>query len=210
MASSGTPPKALAARGLRLVLVTLCYNVAEAIVALWAGEAAGSIALVGFGLDSVIETAASGMLVWRLTREGSGRNPETADRAEGLARRFVGWTFLALAAYVVVQSVRSLARGAAAEESVVGMLLAMLSLAVMPLLAWRKWRVAEAMGSAALMAEAKETLACSYLSLCLLAGLALNALLGWWWADPVGAALMVPWLVREGIETTSEADASAG
>ena len=179
---------------------TILYNAAEAGLALWAGLAAHSIALLGFGLDSVIELAAATVLLWRLRVEARGAEAEIVETAERRVHRFVGFTFLALASYVVVMSLRALLGGREPAESIVGIVLAIASLIVMPLIAWGKLRAADGLGSAALRAEAKETLACSFLSLTLLVGLAANALFGWGWADPVAALLMVPWLVREGLE----------
>ncbi len=183
-----------------LVGLTLAYNVVEAGVAIWAGIAAASIALLGFGLDSVIECAASAVLLWRLSIEARGGDQERVEVAERRSLRFVGLTFLALAAYVLVESVLTLISGDHPRPSAVGIVLAAVSLAVMPLLAWAKLRTAERLGSGALQAEAKETLACAYLSFTLLVGLVLNAALGWWWADPAAALAMVPWLLREGLE----------
>jgi divalent metal cation (Fe/Co/Zn/Cd) transporter len=183
-----------------LVSVTLAYNIVEALVALWSGAQADSIALFGFGLDSVIETAAAAILLWRLRMEAGGAEPARVERAEARAMCAVGVTFLLLAGYVGVQSVRSLLGQAHPGESVAGIILATFSLVLMPLLAWAKLRTARHLGSAALRAEAKETIACAYLSLALLLGLGLNAAAAWWWADPVAALLMVPWLLREGIE----------
>lgn len=193
-------PRDWARLALVLVAGTMAYNVLEAGVALWSGLAAGSIALVGFGLDSVIECAAAALLFWRLAVEARGADRETVERTERRVHRFVGGTFVALALYVVAQAGWTLWSRSPAEESLVGIVLAAASLVIMPLVAWGKLRAARAIGSAALRAEAKETLACSYLSFTLLAGLVLNATLGWWWADPVAALLMVPWLVKEGIE----------
>ena len=122
------------------------------------------------------------------------------ERAEDRSRRFVGLTFLALAVYVLVEAVLTLTSGDHPGSSLVGIVLAAISLVVMPLLAWAKLRTARQLESGALQAEAKETLACAFLSLTLLVGLTLNATLGWWWADPVAALVMVPWLVREGVE----------
>jgi len=186
-----------------LVTLTLAYNVLEGAVALWFGTAADSIALVGFGLDSVIEMAASAVLLWRLRLETRGADAERLERTEHRAHRFVGATFLALAIYIGVQSTRTLLGAETPAESLVGIVLAGLSLVVMPLVAWGKLRAAREMGSAALRAEARETLACSYLSFTLLLGLGANAIVGWWWADPVAALLMIPWLVREGKEGLS-------
>ena len=180
--------------------LTLAYNVVEAGVAVWAGTEAGSIALLGFGLDSVIELAASAVLLWRLSIELGGGEEERVERAERRSRRFVGLTFLALSGYVLVESVLTLISGDHPAASPVGIVLAAVSLVVMPVFAWAKLRTARRLGSGALEAEAKETLACAYLSFALLVGLALNAAVGWWWADPAAALAMVPWLLREGVE----------
>ncbi len=186
------PPSALwTAR--RLVALTLAYNVIEAAIALWSGVEADSIALFGFGLDSVIEIAASAVMFWGLVLPAA----EDRDRQIG---RFIGGTFLALALYVSAQAVLTLWQREVPDASMVGIVLAVASLVIMPLLAWRKLGIAKELGSRNLEAEAKETLACSYLSLSLLLGLGANAWLEWWWADPVAALLMVPWLVREGFE----------
>jgi divalent metal cation (Fe/Co/Zn/Cd) transporter len=185
---------------LGLVVATMAYNAIEAGVALWSGIVADSIALVGFGLDSVIELIAAAALLWRLSVEARGADLERIESSERAVHRIIGVTFLLLALYVTAEAGWGLWRREAAAESVVGMILAVASLVVMPLVAWGKLRAARHLGSRALAAEAKETLACSYLSLTLLLGLGLNAALGWWWADPVAALAMVPWLVREGLE----------
>jgi divalent metal cation (Fe/Co/Zn/Cd) transporter len=186
--------------GLWLVGATMAYNVAEGVISLWAGIRASSIALVGFGLDSFIECAAAAALFWRLGVEAQGASPEVIERSEERVHRFVGGTFLALALYVLIQAGLTLSRQDVVEESIVGMVLAAVSLVVMPLVSWGKLHAASAIQSDALRLEAKETLACSYLSFTLLLGLVANALAGWWWADPVAALLMVPWLVKEGME----------
>lgn len=184
----------------RLVGATMVYNAVEGVLAIGAGIAAASIALVGFGLDSYIELAAATALLWRLRVEARGASREVVERTERRVHRFIGATFVALALYVTVQAVWVLWRAIPPEESPLGIVLAAASLVAMPLIAWGKLRAAREVGSAALRAEAKETLACSYLSFTLLLGLALNAAAGWWWADPAAALLMVPWLVKEGRE----------
>ena len=186
--------------GLWLVGATLGYNVVEAVIALWFGAEAESIALLGFGLDSVIECAAAAVLLWRLGLVARGAEPHELERAERRVHRFVGGTFMALACYVTAQSALTLWLQQAPQESRIGIALALASLVIMPLVAWGKLRAAREIGSGALRAEAKETLACSYLSLALLLGLLGNASLGWWWADPIAALAMVPWLIREGME----------
>jgi divalent metal cation (Fe/Co/Zn/Cd) transporter len=186
--------------GLRLVVATMAYNILEACIALWSGIAAGSIALVGFGLDSVIETMAAGVLLWRLRLEMRRVHPEMIEQAERRVHRFVGVTFLALALYVLGQASWILWQHEPPQESLLGILLAITSLIVMPLVALGKLQAAKEIGSNALRAEAKETIACSYLSFTLLLGLGANAVADWWWADPVAALCMLPWLVKEGLE----------
>lgn len=187
-------------RAMWLVGGTAAYNLAEALVAITAGAKAGSIALVGFGLDSVIELAAGVPVFLRLAAERRGQDPERLERTEARVRRFVGVTFFLLAAYVVIQAGANLWLRRVPEESLVGILLAAASTVVMPAIAWAKLRAAAALGSRALRAEALETLACAWLSVALLLGLAAHAALGWWWADPAAALVMVPWLLREGRE----------
>lgn len=187
----------LVRKGLILNYATLGYNSLEGIIAISAGLAAGSVALVGFGLDSLIEVTASVTALWRLY---SDRDERHRARAERITLRIIGTLFLALAAYVAADAARALYTRAAPDESLVGIALATLSLVVMPLLAREKRRVALAMGSGALAAEARQTLFCTYLSGILLAGLILNATIGWWWADPVAALAMVPIIAREGIK----------
>ena len=196
--------------GVSLVIVTLGYNIAEAVIALWYGAESASVALVGFGLDSVIETAAASVLLWRLLLEARGAPAEVIERTEHRVHRFVGATFLVLALYVTLQSIWTLWGHHVPLESWVGVVLATVSLLLMPLVAWGKLHAADAIGSAALRAEAKETLACCYLSFALLVGLGAHATLGWWWADPIAALLMVPWLIKEGREGLAGEDCCAG
>ena len=188
---------ALVRRGLALNYLTIGYNVVEAVVAIGAGVVSGSVALLGFGLDSVIEVTASGAAQWRLR---SDLEPERRERVEHMTLRIIGWSFLALAVYVVIDSANALLRREAPERSVVGLVLLALSAIVMPILARAKRRVARAMTSRALEADAMQTSLCAYLSVIALAGVALNAALGWWWADPVAALAMVPIIAKEGIE----------
>ena len=185
---------------LALLVATVAYNLIEAGLALWSGISARSVVLVGFGLDSLIECVAAGVLLWRLRLERQGADAEVLEHAERRVHRVVGVTFFVLAAYVVGQAAWTFLGGDAPEESWLGIALAIASLVIMPLVAWGKLRAAEEVGSRALRAEAKETLACTYLSFTLLLGLGANALWGWWWADPVAALAMVPWLIREGRE----------
>jgi divalent metal cation (Fe/Co/Zn/Cd) transporter len=185
----------VAARGQRLEYFTIAYNSLEGVIAVVFGALAGSIALVGFGFDSVIEVTSGAALLWRLRAEmDDGRR----ERAEARSLRVVGICFLALAAYVGYEAAGSLLRRAPPEQSVPGIVLAAASLVVMPLLARAKRAVARDIRSAAMKADAKQTELCTYLSAILLGGLALNALAGWWWADPAAALLMVPIMVSEG------------
>lgn len=188
---------ALVRRGLALNYITIAYNVVEAVVAIGAGVVSGSVALLGFGLDSVIEVTASGAAQWRLRTD---LDAEGRERVERTTHRIIGWSFLALAVYVVVDSANALLRREQPERSVVGLVLLALSAVVMPILARAKRRVARAMTSRALEADAMQTSLCAYLSVIALAGVALNATLGWWWADPVAALAMVPIIAKEGVE----------
>ena len=175
---------------------TVAWNVLEGIVAIAAGIISGSIALVGFGVDSYIEVASGLFLIWRLRKHGF--DDEDEEAAEKKAVFFVGVTFILLALYVIYESVKKLFFHEHPEESLVGIVLAIVSLIVMPLLASYKKKIAAEIRSRALRADALETLACSYLSLTLLLGLAANALFGWWWADPVAGLAMTPLIAWEG------------
>ncbi|HNX50343.1 MAG TPA: cation transporter, partial [Thermoanaerobaculaceae bacterium] len=166
-----------------------------AVVSIVAGGAAGSIALVAFGLDSVIESMSGTALLWRLRRD----DPEQRERAERTALRLVAVSFLLLAAYVAAESAHALWVREAPQSSLPGIVIAALSLVVMPLLARAKRRVAKGMESRALHADSRQTDLCAYLSAILLLGLGLNAVLGWWWADPVAGLAMVPIIGREGL-----------
>lgn len=191
-------------KGLALEYFTISWNTIEAAVAISAGAVASSIALVGFGLDSVIETASGVALAWRLRGEIKGADREAAEKSERRAILVVGLTFFALALYILWESGKKLVLREVPRESLVGIVLAIISLVVMPVLAYGKTRVAKRLGSQALHADAMETVVCSYLSFALLVGLGLNALLGWWWADPVAGLLMLPVIIREGYEAVRE------
>jgi len=187
----------LVRRSTRLNLVTLGYNVVEAVVSLAAGLVAGSVALVGFGIDSGIEVTAGAAALWRLRADGE---PERRERWERRTLRLIGGLFLMLAAYVTVDSGLALWTRAAPERSPVGVVILALSVAVMPVLARAKKQVAVKLRSGALAAEATQTSICAWLSAIALAGVGLNALVGWWWADPLAALAMVPIIAREGVE----------
>jgi len=187
----------LVRRGRTLTYATLAFNGVEVIAAIAAGLAAGSVALLGFGVDSLIELTAGFTALWRLAADAdAGRR----ERAEAASLRVVGACFLALAAYVAYEAGRSLVLGERPAASPLGIALALLSLVSMPLLARAKRRVATGMESGALAAEAQQTALCGYLAAILLGGLLLNAALGWWWADPAAALAMVPIIAKEGWE----------
>ncbi len=183
--------------GMRLEYLTIAWNVVEGVVAVASGLVSGSIALIGFGIDSFIETSSGGVLLWRLRAERRGHD---AERVERTALKLVGISFLLLAAYVAIDSIKSLIEKEAPERSIVGIVVAVLSLIVMPWLAHAKRKSAGRLNSAALRADARQSSLCAYLSAILLAGLLLNALLRWWWADPVAALCMVPIIANEGRE----------
>lgn len=183
-------------QGILLSYATIGYNSLEAIGSLIAGLLSGSVVLVGFGIDSVIEVIASLAAQWRLRID-----VDVSRRSESEVRalRIIGWCFVSLAVYVTLDSIKSLYLAEEPDRSWFGLVVLGLSAIVMPVLAWAKRRVANEMQSSALKAEAKQTSLCAYLSVIALGGVGLNALLGWWWADPVAGLAMVPIIVREGV-----------
>ncbi|SDP87964.1 cation diffusion facilitator family transporter [Lentzea jiangxiensis] len=176
-----------------LVAATITYNVVEAVIALAAGTAANSTALIGFGLDSVIEVASAAAVAWQF----AGRDPERRERT---ALKVIAVSFFALAAYVVVESALALLQAERPEHSTVGIVLAAVSLLVMPGLSYAQRKAGRELGSASAVADSKQTLLCTYLSAVLLVGLVVNSLFGWWWADPVAALVIAAVAVREGRE----------
>ncbi|HEY6944306.1 MAG TPA: cation transporter [Candidatus Acidoferrum sp.] len=188
---------AVVQRGRRLEYFTIGWNCLEGIVAVVAGAFAGSISLVGFGVDSFIEVTSGAALLWRLSLDAQAHRRE---RIEKLTLRIVGVCFLALAAYVGYEALSALGGRRAPEHSIPGIILACVSLIAMPLLSRAKRRAATSLKSAALRADAKQTAFCTYLSAILLGGLLLNATLNWWWADPAAALVMVPIITKEGVD----------
>ncbi len=184
-----------ARKGRCLEYFTLGWTLTEAVVAVAAGIAAGSIALLGFGVDSLIEVLSGGILLWRLQLH------EADEQRERIAVKLVGISFVLLAAYVAFDATKTLVLREEPHVSIVGIVLSCAALIVMPLLASAKRRVASRLESRSLEADSRQTDLCAYLSAILLGGLALNAFLGWWWADPMGGLIMVPIIAREGIET---------
>jgi divalent metal cation (Fe/Co/Zn/Cd) transporter len=172
---------------------SVTYNVVEAVIAITAGMVAGSIALVGFGLDSVVEVASGLIILWQF------RHPLPESR-EQTALRLMAFSFFGLATYVTFESIRSLTTGHEAESSTVGIVLATASLVIMPLLSWAQRRTGRALASHAVVADSTQTLLCTYMSGVLLLGLVLNATLGWWWADPVAGLVIAAVAIKEGRE----------
>jgi|SRR6185503_5191415 len=187
----------LVRRGILLNYLTIGYNTIEAIVSFAAGLVSGSVALVSFGVDSAIEVTSAGAAQFRLRADVDLARRE---RVERLTHRVIGFSFLTLAAYVVLDAGRSLFFREAPDRSVVGIVLLVMSVVIMPALARAKRKVATSLGSRALEADATQTSLCAYLSVIALGGVALNAFLGWWWADPVAALAMVPIIAKEGVE----------
>lgn len=183
----------LGRRAQLLAGVSVTYNLVEAVVAVTAGAVAGSIALIGFGLDSLVEMSSGLVILWQFRHAV----PESRER---LALRLIGVSFFALAAYVSVESIRSLVGGGDPAPSPVGIALATVSLLVMPVLSWAQRRTGRALNSGSVVADSKQTLLCTYLSVVLLVGLLLNALVGWSWADPLAGLVIAAVAVREGIE----------
>jgi divalent metal cation (Fe/Co/Zn/Cd) transporter len=181
-------------RGRRLEYFTLGWNLTEAVVGISAGVIAGSIALIGFGVDSIIESFSGAILLWRLQRH------KADEKREQLALKLVGISFFVLAAYVAADAAKTLIQRDPPHASTVGVCLAAVSIVVMPLLARAKRRVAARLKSRALVADSRQTDLCAYLSSILFVGLIFNALFGWWWADSIAAILMVPIITREGLE----------
>jgi divalent metal cation (Fe/Co/Zn/Cd) transporter len=187
-------------RGIALEYLTVGWNAIEGLIAITSGAAAGSVALLSFGIDSVLETSSGAVLLWRLRSEHHGANAEVVERR---ALKLVGASFLLLAVYVAVDSTKSLLFHDKPDRSAVGIALAVLSLIVMPWLARQKRKAAGHLNSRALAADSRQSSLCACLSAILLGGLALNASLGWWWADPTAALIMVPIIAREGWQAAS-------
>lgn len=189
---------ALVRRGRLLSRATLVYNAFEGIASIVAGALAGSVSLLGFGIDSAIEVSSSIAALWRLRAD---IDPARRARVEAASLRVIGWLFLALAAYVAVDAVHALYARHMPARSMLGIIITAMSVIVMPVLARAKRKVGLSLGSKALTADAMQTSLCMWLSAITLTGLALNALFGWWWADPVAALCMTPIIANEGVES---------
>jgi len=187
----------IARQGRRLEYFTIGWNTMEGLIAVGAGAMAGSVSLVGFGVDSFIEVASGSAVLWRMAVD---TEPHRREHRERIALRVVGTCFVALALYVAIEAAGGLISRHAPTQSVPGILLACVSLVVMPLLSRAKRRIGKSLASRAMHADAKQTEFCTYLSAILLGGLVLNSVLGLWWADPVAALVMVPIIAKEGID----------
>ena len=191
-------------KALLLSYFTVIYNILEGIISIAAGlMAGGSIALIGFGLDSFVESLSGCVMIWRFRKHGK-ISEEEEERIERKAERLIGITFFVLGAYVLFESVRKLYSRSPADPSVLGIVIAVVSIIVMPVLFYLKYRTGKAIGSRSLVADSKETLACVFLSVALLIGLTLNYLYGFWQADPIVGLIIVFFLVKEGYETLTE------
>jgi divalent metal cation (Fe/Co/Zn/Cd) transporter len=189
--------QAIAHRGRRLEYFTIAWNTLEGLIGVCAGLLAGSISLVGFGIDSFIEVTCGATLLWRMSVD---EDIERRERNEKMSLRIVGVCFIALAAYIAYEAISDLTRKTSPAHSIPGIVLACVSLVVMPILSRAKKKVGNALNSAAMNADARQTDFCVYLSAILLVGLLLNAAFGWWWADPVAALIMVPIVAKEGFD----------
>ncbi|MFC1900591.1 cation transporter [Chloroflexota bacterium] len=190
-------------KGLLLEYFNVAYNILEAIFSIVFGSLAGSIALVGFGLDSIVESLSSMILIWYLRQHGK-ISKEKEEKIEKRATRFVAVTFFILGAYVLFESIQKLVTTEVPDISLPGIIIAIASLIIMPLLAWQKQKTGKQINSMALVADSRETWACAYLSAALLLGLGLNYLFGFWQADPIVGIIIVVFLFREGWETWRE------
>jgi divalent metal cation (Fe/Co/Zn/Cd) transporter len=191
-------------RALFLSYFTVGYNFLEGLVSIFAGLLAGSIALVGFGLDSFVESLSGGVMIWRFSKHGTVSEEEEA-RIEAKATRLVAFAFFVLGAYVLYESSKKLYFQEIPEPSILGIIIAIISIIVMPVLFYMKYKTGKAIGSRSLLGDSKQTLACVFLSVALLLGLGLNYLYGLWWADPTVGFIIVVFLVREGYSTLKEA-----
>jgi len=186
-------------RGLFLEYINVSYNVLEAVISIIAGGIANSIALIGFGLDSIIESLSGIVLIWRLRQHGR-ITKDLEERIERNATRFVALSFFILGAYILFESIKKLVTGDTPDPSLAGIIIAIASIITMPFMAWQKCKIGKQIKSRALVADSKETIACSLLSVALLLGLGLNYLFGFWQADPVVGIIIVLFLFREGWE----------
>ena len=186
-------------KGLWLEYFNVAYNILEAVASIIFGIIAGSIALIGFGLDSIVESLSGGVLIWRLRQHGR-ISEEAEERLDKRATRFVAITFFILGLYILFESIKKLVLAEIPEPSLGGIIIAVASIVVMPFFVWQKYKTGKAINSRALVADSRETLACAFLSVALLLGLGANYLFGFWQADPIVGLIIVIFLFREGVE----------
>jgi cation diffusion facilitator family transporter len=192
-------------KALRLSYFTVGYNILEGIISILAGSMAGSIALIGFGLDSFVESLSGSVMIWRFRKSGK-ISEEEEEKIERRATLWIAYSFFILGAYVLYESGKKLYLREIPEPSLLGIIVAVASIIVMPILFYMKYQTGKEIGSRALVADSKETLACTFLSLALLTGLVLNYLYGLWQADPIVGLIIVIFLIKEGYETLKEED----
>jgi cation diffusion facilitator family transporter len=192
-------------KALFLSYFTVGYNILEGILSILAGSLAGSIALIGFGLDSFVESLSGSVMIWRFRKSGK-ISEEEEEKAERTATRLIGYSFFILGAYVLYESGKKLFLRANPDPSLFGIIIAIASIIVMPILFYLKYQTGKAIGSRSLMADSKETLACVFLSIALLTGLALNYWYGLWQADPIAGLVIVIFLIKEGYNTLKGQD----
>ena len=190
-------------KALSLSYFTVGYNVLEGIVSIIAGSLAGSIALVGFGLDSFVESLSGSVMIWRFRKHGK-MTEEEEERVEAKAIRLIAYTFFILETYILYESVKKLCLHEIPHPSLLGIIIAIVSMIVMPVLFYTKYRTGKSIGSKSLMVDSKQTLACAFLSVALLIGLGTNYLYGLWWADPVVGVIIVIFLIKEGYTALKE------
>ena len=195
-------------KALSLSYFTVGYNIIEGVVSIFAGFLAGSIALVGFGLDSFVESLSGGVMIWRFRKHGKISEDEE-EKVEKKAARFVAYTFFILGAYVLYESIKKLILHQTPERSLFGIIIALVSMIAMPILYYMKFKTGKSIGSRSLVADSKQTLACMFLSVALLIGLGLNYLFGLWQADPIVGLVIVIFLIKEGYETLKEEEVSS-
>jgi cation diffusion facilitator family transporter len=203
MSGQDIPQNKLYKKGLHLEYFTVAYNIVEAVLSILFGSLAKSIALVGFGLDSIVESLSGMILIWRLRQHGK-ISEEEEERIEKRAQKFIAMTFFILGLYILFQSVKKMIFREIPDPSLPGIIIAVVSLIVMPILSYQKHKTGKQIQSEALIADSKETLACSFLSVALLLGLGLNYLLGFWQADALAGIIIVLFLMREGLEIWKE------
>ncbi len=203
MNSESTPNTKLNRKALVLSFITVGYNIIEGVVSIIAGRLAGSIALVGFGMDSFVESLSGIIMIWRFRKQGKISKEEEA-RVEKKATKLIGYTFFILALYVLYESIDKLVRQEIPEASLFGIIIAATSIIVMPILFLQKYKLGKTLASQSLIADAKETMACFFLSIALLVGLGANYLFGLWQADPIVGLIIVIFLIKEGYETLKE------